>query len=134
MADTAIFNERYEGSAQRHDTHNKGNNMREMNRRLRRLLALMAALALLAGACGSDDDSSDADGDATTTTAAPEETTAAPAAEVPGLVEEGKLIVVTTGNFPPFTAIDPDTGENVGYTIDIVREVANRLGLELELV
>jgi glutamine transport system substrate-binding protein len=49
------------------------------------------------------------------------------------LVEEGKLIVVTTGNFPPFTAIDEGTGDNIGYTIDIVREVADRLGLELEL-
>ncbi|MDX2379611.1 MAG: ABC transporter substrate-binding protein, partial [Acidimicrobiia bacterium] len=55
------------------------------------------------------------------------------ASGVPGLVEDGKLIVVTTGNFPPFTSIDPDSGDNVGYTIDIVREVADRLGLELEL-
>jgi ABC-type amino acid transport substrate-binding protein len=62
----------------------------------------------------------------------PEAPTAAPAAGVPGLVEEGKLIVVTTGNFPPFTAIDPDSGDVVGYTIDIARSVAERLGLELE--
>jgi ABC-type amino acid transport substrate-binding protein len=55
------------------------------------------------------------------------------AVEVPGLVEEGKLIVVTTGNFPPFTAINPDTGENEGYTIDIAKEIAARTGLELEL-
>jgi ABC-type amino acid transport substrate-binding protein len=61
-----------------------------------------------------------------------EDSAPAPAA-VPGLVEDGKLIVVTTGNFPPFTAIDESTGDNVGYTIDIVREVADRLGLELEL-
>jgi peptide/nickel transport system substrate-binding protein len=58
--------------------------------------------------------------------------TAASTGGVPGLVEEGKLIVVTTGNFPPFTAIDPDSGEVVGYTIDIARSVAERLGLELE--
>ena len=96
--------------------------MSEASRRFRRLVALIAALALLAGACGSDDEAEE-----TTTTQA-----AAPAG-VPGLVEDGKLIVVTTGNFPPFTSIDPDSGENVGYTIDIVREVAERLGLELEL-
>ena len=53
--------------------------------------------------------------------------------EVPGLVEEGKLIVVTTGNFPPYTAINPDTGDNEGYTIDIAKVIAERLGLELEL-
>jgi ABC-type amino acid transport substrate-binding protein len=52
---------------------------------------------------------------------------------MPGLVEDGKLIVATTGNFPPFTAINPDSGENEGYTIDIAREAATRLGLELEL-
>ena len=86
------------------------------------MLALIAALALLAGACSSDDDAEE-----TTTTQA------AAAADVPGLVTDGKLIVVTTGNFPPYTSIDADSGENVGYTIDIVREVANRLGLELEL-
>lgn len=127
-----------------------------------RLLALFAAFALLVSACGSDDDDDDAadtetdaaaesddadeeepddSGDETadeeSDEAMEEESDeaaeeAAPA-EVPGLVEDGKLIVVTTGNFPPFTAIDPDSGENVGYTIDIVREVADRLELELEL-
>jgi len=111
-----------------HDT-NKGNNMTAATSNWRRLVALLAALALLAAACGSDDDTASDEEEDTTTT---EGETAAPA-EVPGLVEEGKLIVVTTGNFPPFTSIDPDSGENVGYTIDIVREVADRLGLELEL-
>jgi ABC-type amino acid transport substrate-binding protein len=54
-------------------------------------------------------------------------------AEVPGLVEDGKLIVVTTGNFPPFTLINENTGDNEGYSIDLAREVATRLGLELVL-
>jgi ABC-type amino acid transport substrate-binding protein len=123
-----------------------------------RILALFAALALFVSACGSDDDDAadtetdeaaetddageddaeepDEGDDADATDDDMEEDAGddgAAAAGVPGLVEEGKLIVVTTGNFPPFTAIDPDSGENVGYTIDIVREVANRLELELEL-
>lgn len=109
-----------------------------------RVIALLAALALIFSACGSDEESSEdttttegaattAAAEETTTTAAEATTTTAAAPAVPGLVEDGKLIVVTTGNFPPFTAIDPDSGDNVGYTIDIVREVANRLGLELEL-
>ena len=108
--------------------------MRQPTTTFRRLLALLAAFALLAAACGSDGDTASDDADATPTTAAPDDGDEAEApAAVPGLVEEGKLIVVTTGNFPPFTSIDPDSGENVGYTIDIVREVADRLGLELEL-
>ncbi len=126
-----------------------------------RLLALLAAFSIIAAACGSDDDEATDAGDDTaaesddtteettdTTEEAADEPTEdtdeepaddaeepddAAAGEVPGLVEEGKLIVVTTGNFPPFTAINPDTGENEGYTIDIAKEIADRLGLELEL-
>ena len=117
-----------------------------------RLLAVLAALSLIVAACGSDDEAADDGGDtaAESDDGAEEEpaedepaeepaddseetTDDAGAVAVPGLVEEGKLIVVTTGNFPPFTAINPDSGDNEGYTIDIVKEVAERLGLELEL-
>ena len=105
-------------------------------RKLQRVLPLVLVLSLSAAGCGSDSTSSGKSDEPTAATAAPA-TTAAPAATaapagVPGLVEEGKLIVVTTGNFPPFTAIDPDSGEVVGYTIDIARSLAERLGLELE--
>ena len=97
-----------------------------------RLAAFLLAFALVAAACGDDDDAATTttggDAAATTTTA-----TAAPPESVSGLVEDGKLIVVTTGNFPPFTLINVDTGENEGYSIDLAREVATRLGLELEL-
>ncbi|MDH3292711.1 MAG: ABC transporter substrate-binding protein [Acidimicrobiia bacterium] len=120
-----------------------------------RLLALLVALSMVVAACGGDDDSADGAGEETTTEAdaaedettdttedtadeseadaAEDETADGAPVEVPGLVEEGKLIVVTTGNFPPFTAINPDTGDNEGYTIDIAKEIAARTGLELEL-
>ena len=91
-----------------------------------RLAVVLIALALVAAACGDSDDT-------TTTAAAAAATTTEAMAEVPGLVEEGKLIVVTTGNFPPFTLINVDTGANEGYSIDLAAEVASRLGLELEL-
>jgi len=93
-----------------------------------KIAGLLLVFALVAAACSSDDDSSDTTQGDTSTTA----TTSAPVA-VPGLVEEGKLIVVTTGNFPPFTLINEDSGDNEGYSIDLAREVATRLGLELEL-
>jgi ABC-type amino acid transport substrate-binding protein len=113
-------------------------------RRFRLIFAVLLAFALLAAACGDSEDGSADSGDAETEATAddapdddaPEddgEDDQPAAGEVPGLVEDGKLIVVTTGNFPPFTAIDESTGDNIGYTIDIVREVADRLGLELEL-
>lgn len=109
-----------------------------MTPKWRSLTALVFALALIAAACGDSDGET---GDPTTTTAAPTGTTEASTDEtsppapagVPGLKEEGKLILVTTGNFPPFTMINESTGENEGYSIDIGREVAERLGLELEL-
>ena len=99
-----------------------------MRKRQRRLTGLLLSLALVAAACGSDDsDTTTTEGEAGPTT------TEATAAEVPGLVEEGKLLVVTTGNFPPFTMINEDSGDNEGYSIDLAQEVADRLGLELEL-
>ena len=88
-----------------------------------RLAVVVATLALVAAACSSSDD---------TTTTAGATTTAVAAAEVPGLVEDGKLIVVTTGNFPPYTLINADTGANEGYSIDLAQEVADRLGLTAE--
>ena len=95
-----------------------------------RTVALLVALAMITAACSSGDDATSEPVETPTdeVSEAPEETAA-----VPGLVEDGKLIVVTTGNFPPFTLINPDTGDNEGYTIDLAREVAERLGLELEL-
>jgi len=105
-----------------------------------RLAVVLIALALVAAACGDSDDTTTtaAAAAATTTTAAATTTTAAATttteamAEVPGLVEEGKLIVVTTGNFPPYTLINADTGDNEGYSIDLAQAVADRLGLEAE--
>ena len=111
-------------------------------KRFRLLLIVLTAFTLIAAACGDDDDDTQASGDDTDAADDDDGDDAADdddgddgddAGSVPGLVEEGKLIVATTGNFPPFTAIDPDTGENIGYTIDLAREVADRLGLDLEL-
>ncbi|MCZ6505582.1 MAG: ABC transporter substrate-binding protein [Actinobacteria bacterium] len=99
-----------------------------MRKRQRRLTGLLLSLALVAAACGSDDsDTTTTEGEAGPTT------TEATTADVPGLVEEGKLLVVTTGNFPPFTMINDESGDNEGYSIDLAQEVADRLGLELEL-
>ena len=86
-------------------------------KRISKLGAVFFALVLVATACGSDDD-------ADTTTAAP---------SVPDLVKEGTLILVTTGNFPPFTSINESTGDNEGYSIDVAKEIASRLELTLEL-
>jgi len=98
-------------------------------RRWPRMAGLLFSFALVVAAC------SPSDGDATATTGEvePVTTQATASSDVPGLVEEGKLLVVTTGNFPPYTMINEASGDNEGYSIDLAREVADRLGLELEL-
>ena len=44
------------------------------------------------------------------------------------LVNPGKLTIVSSGGFVPFT--DMENGEMVGYDIDVGREIAKILGLE----
>lgn len=112
-----------------------------------RLAILALALLLVVAACGGDDgdtttsapDDGDAatttappdDGDTTTSEAAEETTTTAGAVDLDEfLVEPGTLTLVTTGNFPPFTLINSETGDVEGYSLDVGAEVAARLGLE----
>jgi polar amino acid transport system substrate-binding protein len=97
----------------------------------RQLTGLVLSLILVAAACGGDDD------DDGTTTAAPDaattaapDTTMAPDALDEFLVEPGTLTLATTGNFPPFTLINADTGDVEGYSVAVGAEVASRLGLE----
>lgn len=47
------------------------------------------------------------------------------------LVREGTLTLATTGNFPPFTLMDQKTGKVTGYSIDLGKAIADRLGLTL---
>lgn len=47
-------------------------------------------------------------------------------------LEEGKLLVGSDTTYPPFESIGED-GEAEGFDIDIAREIAKRLGLELEV-
>ena len=47
------------------------------------------------------------------------------------LVTEGKLTVAMAPNFPPFDALDGEAP--TGFDVSVAREVANRLGLQLEI-
>ena len=47
------------------------------------------------------------------------------------LVSEGKLTVAMAPNFPPFDSLDGETP--TGFDVSVAREVANRLGLQLEI-
>jgi cystine transport system substrate-binding protein len=83
----------------------------------RRLTALVltatAALALTACSGGSADPASTAEGDGL------------------GLVTEGTLTVATEGTYRPFTFHD-ESGELVGFDVEIAEAVADKLGLEVE--
>jgi len=85
-----------------------------MSRRLTALvLTATAALALTACSGGSADPASTAEGDDL------------------GLVTEGTLTVATEGTYRPFTFHD-ESGELVGFDVEIAEAVADKLGLEVE--
>ncbi|WP_286167031.1 amino acid ABC transporter substrate-binding protein [Clostridium sp. D33t1_170424_F3] len=46
--------------------------------------------------------------------------------------QAGKLILGLDDAFPPMGFVDTQTGELVGFDIDVAREVCNHLGIELE--
>jgi polar amino acid transport system substrate-binding protein len=46
--------------------------------------------------------------------------------------ERGTLIVGTSADYPPFEAVD-EAGNFVGFDIDLIREIGNRMGLDVEI-
>jgi len=87
-----------------------------MNRHSLHLLAAGAAAAALAVAgCGG---------------AAPG---AAPAAPAPDRPADGPLVLAFMPEVPPYTYLDPATGEPAGIDVEIVRAAAEKLGRELEI-
>ena len=47
------------------------------------------------------------------------------------ILDKGKLIMGLDTSFPPMGFVSADTGEIVGFDIDLAKEVATRLGVEL---
>jgi polar amino acid transport system substrate-binding protein len=93
-----------------------------MHRSSRRTLvtALTLALALVLAAC-ADDDTTAAD-------TAPDADAAAADLGV-DLVEEGQLTFAMSGQYRPFNYYD-ESGDLVGFDVDMGNEIAERLGLE----
>ncbi len=79
------------------------------------LMALTLALTLFAG-CGKTDDI-----DKETTTEIGETTTVTPI----------KLKVATNAEFPPFESLDASTNEIVGFDIDLMNMIAEKIGAEI---
>lgn len=93
--------------------------------RFPKLLASLCILAMLVGACGDDDDASE---DATTDDATTDD------ADTPELtlVSDGELTVCSDTPYEPFE-FEGDDGEFTGYDIDLLRAIADDLGLDLEV-
>lgn len=83
-------------------------------------------LTLVLGACSpADSDAQQAGGQE-------------PAGESESLLDEvldrGSLAVCTTGDYPPFTELDEDTGEFTGIDVDMARDLAENLAVEIDWV
>jgi polar amino acid transport system substrate-binding protein len=48
------------------------------------------------------------------------------------IMEKGKIIVGTSPDYPPYEYIDDATGAYVGFDIELMQEIADRMGVELE--
>lgn len=90
-----------------------------MNQRMRLVLGLLLALVLLTTACGDGSGGGATDG-------------ATDADDPYGLQEPGVLRVGSDLDFAPFEFIED--GEEKGFDIELVNEIADRLGLEVEYV
>jgi len=49
-----------------------------------------------------------------------------------GLISDGTLVVATEGTYRPFTYHEGGSGELIGYDVEIVEAVADKIGLEVE--
>lgn len=91
-------------------------------RRLIPLIALLSLMALVGAACGED-------------TVTPGDTpTTSPAPDIPEFttIEDGVLKVGSCLDFPPFESVEG--GDEVGFDVDLIEEIASRLDLEVEWI
>ena len=95
-----------------------------------RALALIAMFALALAACNGGDAG---DGDGTPAPTGIDESPGGDgAAGDLGLAQEGSILVGSDIAFEPFEFVEDD--ENKGFDIDLMNEIASRLGIEVEFV
>jgi len=102
----------------------------KMNKKLLALIAtgaLVAAVGLFGCSSGNGGGGSQT---SSNTSAADTSAPAAAAGEIK-LVNPGKLTVLTSPDYPPFENLE--NGEFVGLDMDLIRAIADKLGLEVQL-
>lgn len=98
-----------------------------MKRFLTPLVAGLLSLTVLAGCGGTQQPAaSDNNGDQTQVTESATST-------VDKIKSEGKLVIGTSPDYPPFETLD-DQMNVIGFDIDVMNEVAKDLGVDLEIV
>lgn len=46
--------------------------------------------------------------------------------------EKGYIVIATSPDWPPFEYIDPDTGKIIGYEVDLMNSIAQKLGVTVQ--
>src|SRR5216684_5432836 len=89
------------------------------------VVGIMVVLCLLLAACGGT----------TTTGSSPTPNPATPTVAAPNdLITPGVLTVGSDTTFPPQESIDPTTNKAVGFDVDLITAVAQRMGLQAKIV
>jgi cyclohexadienyl dehydratase len=93
------------------------------SRQRRRLFGISLLVLLVLAGCGSS-----------TPTAPPPAAPAPQADTLASVHRAGALRVCSTGDYRPFTYLDPATGRWSGIDVDLARDMAQKLGVRLDLV
>lgn len=104
-----------------------------VNNTVRTLGIALAAVVLVLAGCSEPTENGAVSQDAGASGAAPAQTASSESA-IDRILEDGVLRVGTTGDWQPMTYLDPETDEYQGYYIDIVRDLASDMGVEIEWV
>jgi cyclohexadienyl dehydratase len=98
------------------------------------LVAVAAILVITLAACTEPEAGSAAGAGGASAQAASTNASRDDESAIDRVLESGVLRVGTTGDFQPMTYLDPATDEYQGYYIDIIRDFAADMGVEIEWV
>ncbi len=101
-----------------------------MKRPVAGFIALLLSISLLAGCGGSK---APAATETKTGGAAQTETKASETPTLDKIKKDGKLVIGTSPDYPPFESLDKEN-KVVGFDVDIMQAVATKLGVKLEIV
>ncbi|UOE94619.1 transporter substrate-binding domain-containing protein [Alkalihalobacillus sp. LMS39] len=96
------------------------------------LFPLLCLLLLLLAACGTSESTQGDTSQGTETETAEENTDAQDEGEATSDSKE-TYVVATDNGYVPFEYLDPDTGELIGFDIDLIHALAEEAGINIEI-